>query len=313
MKVVISVIIPTYNRVEALKKCIESILKNSFKLPFEVIIIDDGSRDNTFLEIKKYIEDRKLKNFVLLKQENCGSAKARNLGIKKAKGKILLIIGDDSIADKRLLEEHYNWHKKRYCKDNFAILGHNQWSKEIEITPFMKWIDKVGLQFSYYSFVDENTPSWSHFWTCNISVKKNFLMKYGLFDEEFPCAAWEDIELGWRLYKHGLKIKYNKDAAVFHYHPTSFESVKNRMIKHGYSQKILAEKMGSDYNNPLFHQPIKLFLDIFDLLFTYTGFLYIFNKLAVFFENKIAVPLIFYPVLFHYKLKGNRNYKKRVI
>ena len=310
MKPKISIIIPTYNRIEVLKKCLESILDSSFKLSYEVIIIDDGSTDNTVSEVANFIKTRKLKNYFIYKQKNSGPAKARNVGIRKAKSELLLIIGDDSIADNKLLSEHYKWHNTKYKKENIAVLGYNEWSREIEVTPFMEWLDRVGMQFSYFRFNSVNAPSSSEFWTCNISVKKCFLMKNGLFDESFPYAAWEDIELGWRLSKYGLKIKYNKDAIVAHYHPTSFKSVKNRMIKHGYSQMILAEKMGSDYYNRLFNQPFKFILNIFDLFFTYSGLLFVFDKMSVYFERKIAVPFIFYAVLFHYKLQGNKMYIK---
>ena len=310
MKSEISVIIPTYNRLEILKKCLKTIKDNSFTKSYEVIIVNDGSSDGTFIEISNFIKENKFENFYIFDQKNGGPAKARNLGIKKSQSDILLFVGDDSIFDKNLLEEHYVWNIERYPQENVAVLGHNEWSKEIEITPFMNWIDNVGLQFSYGEFVDENSPSWRNLWTCNISFKKNFLMKYGMFDEEFPYAAWEDVELGWRLFKHGLKIKYNKNAIAYHYHPTSFESVKRRMVYHGYSQMILAKKIGKEYSNKFFKQPIKTIINIFDAVITYSGILFLLDKSATFFEKRKIISAIFYPVLYHYKLKGNKNYEK---
>lgn len=304
----LSVIIPTYNRKEILKKVLLSIKKNDFTKPFEVVIIDDGSTDNTYQEIQDFLNQENLVNFSIFRQENGGPSKARNAGIKKAQAEILLIIGDDSITDPNLLSEHYKWNTEKYPEKNIAILGHNEWDPEIEITPFMEWIDATGMQFSYFRFKDENSPTWGDLWTCNISLKKSFLMDKGLFDEEFPYAAWEDVELGYRLSKHGFQIKYNKDAKVFHHHPTSFASVKKRMVAHGYSQLILAKKLGDDYSNPLFKEPVKTLLWLYDKVLTYTGLLFLFDKLCQYLETKKIISSIFYSVLYHYKLIGFKKY-----
>lgn len=306
----ISIIIPTYNRLETLKKCLEAIIGNNFNHPFEAIIIDDDSTDNTFVEISSFIENRKLNSFHIFKQEKSGPAKARNLGIRKAKAEILLIIGDDSLAHKNLLREHYVWNKEKYPEENIAILGLSQWDSQIKITPFMRWIDQAELQFSYLKLKNEHSSNWGNLWTCNISLKKSFLEKYGMFCEDFPYAAWEDIELGWRLSKHGFDIKYNKDAIVFHHHPTTFASVKKRMVVHGFSQMILAEKMGSEYSNKFFQQPLKFLVNVFDFLITYSGVLFLLDKAAVMLEKIKIIPFAFYPVLYHYKLKGNKKYVK---
>lgn len=310
MKPDISVIIPTYNRPKTLIKCLEAILANNFTRPYEVVIIDDASSVEAIAEIFDFIRKKDLNNFVLLRQEKGGPAKARNLGINQSQSDLLLFIGDDSMADKDLLEEHYIWNTQKYPRENVAILGHNEWSPEIKVTPFMKWIDKTGLQFSYNKFIDENSPDPEQLWTCNISLKKSFLEKYGKFDEDFPYAAWEDVELGWRLSKHNFQIKYNKYAIVYHDHPTSVESIKRRMFRHGFSQMILAEKMGKEYHNKFFRQPLKFFLNTLDMIITLTGILFILEHLAKYLENKKIIPAVYYPVLFHYKLAGNKKYEK---
>lgn len=310
MKPKISVVIPTFNRVNILKKCLDSIFKNDLIGVFEVIIVDDGSNDNTFGEISKYIIKKNLKNIYIYRENNSGPGNARNLGIKKANSNIILFIGDDCIARPNLLTEHYKWNTERFPEENIGILGFSKWSDEIEVTPFMKWIDKKHLQFSYERLRGENSTSWKDFWTCNFSLKKSFLLKYGLFDKEFPSAAWEDVELGWRLSKFGFNIKYNKAAKIGHCHPTSLISFEKRMAVLGYSQMILARKMGNEYKNKLLKQPLKSIILIFDKMITYLGFLFIFERLAILLEKKVAISIILYPVLYHYKLRGIRQYEK---
>lgn len=82
LDVMVSVIIPTYNRAEPLKKSIDSVLKQTYE-KFEIIVIDDGSDDNTY-DVIKNIKDNRIR---YIKNEfNQGSNASRNIGINNAKG-----------------------------------------------------------------------------------------------------------------------------------------------------------------------------------------------------------------------------------
>lgn len=98
----ISVIIPTYNEKEVLKECVESLGAQSLN-DFEIIVIDDGSRDGT-LEILKNLK-RSLQNFKFERQGHLGPGAARNLGAKKAKGDILVFVDADMTFDKDFLKK----------------------------------------------------------------------------------------------------------------------------------------------------------------------------------------------------------------
>lgn len=100
----ISIILPVYNSNKTINKCIDSILNQSYS-NFELIIIDDGSTDNTNYLIKKY-KDKRIKLFY---QENSGTGSARNLGILKSKGNYITFIdSDDEIKSNYLDELLYN-------------------------------------------------------------------------------------------------------------------------------------------------------------------------------------------------------------
>lgn len=89
---VISVIVPIFNAERTLEKCLESICKQSYK-NLEILLIDDGSTDNSSEIIKKFIsKDKRIKTF---KQQNSGPAEARNLGLKKANGDYIAFIDAD--------------------------------------------------------------------------------------------------------------------------------------------------------------------------------------------------------------------------
>lgn len=253
----ISVIIPTYNRKNILIKCLDALFEQTYPMDdFEIVVVDDGSTDGT----ESIVKDRMVKSPVGLryfKQEKKGPAAARNMGIESAKGEIVLFIGDDIIASPLLLEEHVKWHNK-YSNDSLAVLGYVTWSPDIEITPFLEWLDESGAQFGYKLINDPDNVSYRFYYTSNASVKKEFLLKHGLFDEDFPYAAMEDIEIAYRLKDKGLKIVYKKSALAYHEHKIDMENFLKRSELVGRSMGIFYEK------HPLFKKETKNF-PIFNL------------------------------------------------
>jgi len=236
MAVEISVIIPTFNRWNILLQCISALKEQTLDpSSYEVIVIDDGSTDKAY---KTFISP----NLRYLHQEKKGPASARNLGIRQARGRILVFLGDDIIASKNLLEEHLCFHKEKFQGENFACLGYITWPREFQTTQFLHFMGNWG-QFLFEEISHEEELNYNYFYTSNISLKKIFLDKKNLFfDENFKDAAWEDIELGYRLEKEGLKIIFNRNATSFHNHYPTFESAINRMETSGKSLLTLLKK-----------------------------------------------------------------------
>lgn len=99
----ISIIVPVYNTEKYLKKCIESLL-NQTKKEIEIIMINDGSKDNSEKIIKSY-DDERIKYY---KNKNQGIGKTRNYGISKASGKYLMFIDSDDYIRENCCEKMYN-------------------------------------------------------------------------------------------------------------------------------------------------------------------------------------------------------------
>jgi glycosyltransferase involved in cell wall biosynthesis len=97
---IVSVILPTYNRAGYIKDAIESALNQTYR-NIELLIIDDGSTDNTQAVIEPYLKDNRIR---YIKQENCGAAAARNKGLELSKGKYVAFIDSDDIWEKDKLE-----------------------------------------------------------------------------------------------------------------------------------------------------------------------------------------------------------------
>lgn len=226
----LSIVIPTYNRKETLIKCLDSYLNQDTDQDYEIIVVDDGSTDGTGdLLMQTFRNEGRVRYF---RQENSGPAAARNLGIENAGGDVILFTDDDIIADKSLLHEHLAWHDK-YPAVEKAVLGYTTWSPDVTVTPFMYWLEHGGGQFAYDDLEGGETASHSYFYTCNLSLKKEFLTRYGTFDTQFRMAMWEDVELALRLSKHGLQLLYNKDAVALHFREVSLKDSAKREFNAG--------------------------------------------------------------------------------
>ncbi len=214
----LTVIVPTYNRSELLARALRGLSNQTLPASeYELVVVDDGSTDDTPAVIESIgAPAARLRYF---RQDNKGPAAARNLGVLNARGHIVLFTGDDCLPDERLLEEHLKAHDEA---GDVGVLGLVTWHPEIEITPFMAFLE-TGPQFGFSKISDPNdVPIW-HFYTSNCSVPRHWIEQVGGFDEEFKYAAFEDMELAYRMKQRGLRIVYRPSAKTYHHHPTTFE------------------------------------------------------------------------------------------
>lgn len=199
----ISIIIPTLNRREILKKCLGYLFNQTYpKDKYEIIVVDDGSSDGTQEMVKSLDAPCQL---TLLKQASGkkGAACANNLGVKNAQGKIILFINHDIYVSSNFIEEHIKLHK---LYPNIIVQGPACNTTNLE-NPFEATKDYTG-----YSNIQLG-----YFITWNASIPKELIIKAGYFDEDFRPYSWEDIELGFRLRRLGIKQKFNPSAKAFHY------------------------------------------------------------------------------------------------
>jgi GT2 family glycosyltransferase len=237
----ISVIIPTYNRLEKLKKILEAFGDQTLsRKNFEIIVVEDGGNDGT-QEFMEYFQKSTELNFKYFHLDHRGPGAARNFGVEKATFSLVLFCGDDTRPDKHLLEIHLDRHRQ---KNGIAVLGMAFWDESEEVTDFMRWLAPAGPQFHYNTIKDPSDAGFDHFYTCNISLEKKWF-ELEKFDERFDCA-FEDIELGLRLEKRGLKIYYVPETKVFHSHQYDEKSFGERMKRVGRSTIIFFKKYEND-------------------------------------------------------------------
>ena len=230
-----SVVIPTYNRLSMLLRVLEALQGQVDAPQFETIVINDGSKDDTDAVVGGRLD------IIYRKQANAGPSRARNHGVSLARGKFVIFIGEDTFPEPRFVAEHARIHRQSNDDRLVACLGYTGWPNGERVTAFMDYINDYGLQFGYRLIEDGAIVPFNFFYTSNISIDRELLAAHP-FDTTFPSAAWEDIELAYRLDRLGLKIRYNAHAVTRHYHQMDIDSFARRQYTVGKSGAIFYRK-----------------------------------------------------------------------
>lgn len=236
----LTVIIPTYNREKVLAQALDGYMKQSSpQFIHELLVVDDGSTDNTESMVKDF-SVRSRFPIRYLRQPNKGPAAARNWGIREAGSALVLFTDSDIIPERDLVKQHVEWHR-RNSGITTAVLGYVTWAPDVNATPFMRWYGEYKL-FSFGRLRNKPEADFHSFYTCNLSLKTEFLRTCGQFDEEFKSAAYEDTELGYRLSEHGLRLLHNPAAIGYHHQFFSFEDACRKMRANAAAAELFFRK-----------------------------------------------------------------------
>lgn len=244
---IISVIIATFNRCDTLKVTLDKLAKQIIcPEDFEVLVIDDGSSDSTQEMVESHIALLPY-NLRFFRHENRGPGYTQNRGIREAVSKLILLMADVVWTTPGMLQQHLKTHSE-YPDENIAVLGKVIPSPELPSTVMHKYWDP----FRYDILDGKRQLDAIHFLACNISVKKNFLLENGLYRER-KGAAHEDIELGYRLGRKGLKIIYDENALAYHYHPETLSNACRRSYERGLNFDMLSGNIPKSFIYPLYN------------------------------------------------------------
>lgn len=184
----VSVVISVYNVQKYLKTCIKSVINQSYK-NLEIIIVNDGSPDNSLNIIKEYSEiDSRI---VLIDKKNEGVSAARNDGIKKAKGKYIFFLDGDDFLDKDFFK--YFTENAKENKSDVVILN-SFWSLKNRVCE------------KYHSALP----------TCSLFIKKRLLDEYDFIRYPLNIQPGEDGIFSHILLMHAKKISF-EDKVIYHY------------------------------------------------------------------------------------------------
>ena len=114
-----------------------------------------------------------------------------------------------------------------------AVIGYTRWAEHFRRTPFLEYIGEQGWQFGFALIEDPGDLSFNFFYTSNLSISRDLFLGSGGFDESFQEYGWEDMELGLRLKKKGMRLVYNARAVAYHHHRINLASFVRRQHRVG--------------------------------------------------------------------------------
>ena len=238
MKNKVSVVIPVYNGEKTLRQCLSSLLNQTFR-KYEIIVVDNNSKDRTPLILNEYQDNSKIP-FQVIFEPYLSRSTARNAGIKAAKGNIIICSDCDCIFPDDWIEKLTEPIRK---EKEMAVQGGeepaivNFWTKQYQIS-FDN--DSKELRKGNVNYID----------TKNFAVLKKVLLnlrdKFGIFNPKMIYS--DDLEFGMRFFAKGFKVKYLPECGVKHYHPDSLIKVIRGNFWKGYYTASIYSKIKKQDN-----------------------------------------------------------------
>ncbi len=218
----LSVVIPTYNRLDTLRHVIPTLLAQDLPADrFELLVCDSHSNDGTAAYLAAVAADHP--NVRHLPGSYSGRAMARNAGVSAAQGEVVLFNDSDILASPNLFTRHLDHHRR---ERNIAVVGLEVQVKDLDDYAFKR--DNPQARGFLHKPSRRQLP-WLYFLTGNASVRRDDLVRVGSFDESFTGYGHEDLELGYRLEKAGIRILYEPNAVNYHCQDVPHEDQKEKM------------------------------------------------------------------------------------
>jgi glycosyltransferase involved in cell wall biosynthesis len=223
MSIDISIIVCTRNRGELLKENLESLrsLKCSHGLSYEILVVDNGSTDKTTEFVSEFIrESPEVVKYYVEPQQ--GLSRARNCGVKHARGKIIAFTDDDVVVKTNWIQAFWNTFVRQ--EDVIAVQGKILLQRDIGSFPL--WLGTNDLSIIPYYDPSPIPHRATILLGANMAIRKEAFRKYGLFDPLLGAGAsgaYEETEFCMRLIEGNEKIYYQPAAVVMHkYYPERF-------------------------------------------------------------------------------------------
>ena len=219
----ISVIIPIYNVEKYIRKCFESLLKQTYK-DLQIIVVNDGSKDNSINIINEYID--KFKCIEIINQENMGVSIARNNGLKYAKGEYTLYIDPDDFIDEKMIETMY---KSAVGNNSDIVLcGYYLYYQSTEKKIKVEYDLNSNKVYSNEKIIDMmlrheiQGQLWNKLFKTKVLIENNFTMEKG--------RAIEDVFPVFKIVCNVKRISY-VDEILYYYRQNETSTIHTKNVK----------------------------------------------------------------------------------
>jgi glycosyltransferase involved in cell wall biosynthesis len=208
---IVSIIIPTYNGANKILNLLQALELQSFT-SFEVIIVIDGSKDNTKEILARY--KSKLFSIKVIEQENQGRAKVRNNGAKVASGDLLIFFDDDMRPLNDCVLKHVQHHNKWFDSILTGGVYEDRLKCKTDIQLYKAYLSKK-WSLPLLNYREKPLPKENIFITAaNFSCSKKTFFELSGFDEDLNDA--EDYDLAIRAFKNNISLFYSHQARAWH-------------------------------------------------------------------------------------------------
>lgn len=232
MPPVVSVVIPTFNRVELLHQCLTALESQQMtKGAFEILVVDDGSTDGTIelLETRSNASPSLIRWFRL---SHGGPAVARNLGVRQAKGNLIAFTDDDCIPEPDWLGA-----LTAELPDDATCAGVGGPIRCAQETSVSRYIDRAKLMSHW---IEDGVVE--YLITANALYRAAYLVEIGGFETGFLLAGGEDVDLSYRLRRSGYSLRVTERGAVRHHHHDTLNSFFRMSWRHGFGAAQLVHR-----------------------------------------------------------------------
>ena len=242
----ISIIVPVYNSENYVKKTIESLVKQTLK-EIEIILVDDGSKDNSGKICDEYA--KKDERILVIHKENAGQAKARNTGIDIAKGKYIMFLDADDMYEANTCEKMYNKAEEQqadYVSANYIMINENDEKRPKPAFDTEKYT-QFELKLNDYtkSFFVMNSTPWNKIYNLEFLNKNKirFDVNPPSEDDYFTTLCYMKAEKGYYTNDVIYDYRYNPESTSNKCDKTYFEK-QNLVYKAIYNNFVTNNKMG---------------------------------------------------------------------
>jgi glycosyltransferase involved in cell wall biosynthesis len=223
----VSIIVPTFNGASRIGNCLDALLKQAVEHDAEILVVNDGSTDNTTSVVARYSGVR------LITQQNAGPAAARNRGAQEAQGTIILFTDDDCVPTPGWLAAMIDPFKDPSVVGTKGVYRTRQRSLAARFVQ-IEYEDKYRLMsdLPQIDFID----------TYSAGFRRDRFLEMNGYDTSFPVACAEDVELSYRMSARGWTMKFVPAAIVYHTHPDTLRKYLIKKYKFAFWRVLAVRK-----------------------------------------------------------------------